>query len=110
MKHLDRLYKVTKVMERDKTGWSERHQAAVRAAKGPEIAILSLLRGWLLYADLHRDRYESKLGTDYVLGPAWGEIGTQLRTLLNGETGRLDCSTLDSIICDSLAAEGYEEG
>lgn len=49
------------------------------------------------------------IGEDYVLGPEWATIGRALLALLNGETGRLDCGTLDGIIRDTLRAEGTED-
>lgn len=48
------------------------------------------------------------IGQDGVLGPAWQEIGEAIRTLLNGEAGRLDCGTLDSILLDAMQANGLD--
>jgi hypothetical protein len=41
-----------------------------------------------------------------VIGDAWEEIGRAILVLLNGETGRLDCGTLDAFIRDTLESEG----
>ena len=69
---------------------------------------MELLSGWLRYADAHRGAYESGIGADYVLGPAWAQIGAGLRALLNGELGRLDGGTLDGLLCSTLTAEEFD--
>lgn len=102
----------------DNTGWQSRHLAALKAAKTlakspafrEEASIVSLIEAWAFYADNHRTRYASSIGSDGVLGPAWAEMGKSLRTLLNGECGRLDCGTLDAFICTTLTEQGFGEG
>lgn len=89
------------------TGWQDRHVRAFNVPHGFEAAIVSLLTGWAIYADAHRARYESKLGDDYVLGVAWAATGRAIHSLLDGETGRLDCGTLSSFIHDTLTSEGF---
>lgn len=74
-----------------------------------ESSIIRLLTAWAEYADAHKERYESGIGDDGVLGPAWQAIGENIRTLLNGDCGRLDCGTLDGFLCDTLQAEGYPQ-
>jgi hypothetical protein len=104
----------------DTTGWKTRHLDAIRGLghwrsgtgeslyiRNQEQAIVSMLRGWLDYARAHRARFESGIGEDGVLGPEWAALGAAIRGLLNGETGRLDCGTLDTILCDTLTAEGF---
>lgn len=88
------------------TGWQDRHMAALRAPVGFEAAIVSMLAGWATYADQHRARYESRVTDDGVMGDEWTGIGRSILALLNGETGRLDCGTLDGFIRDTLASEG----
>lgn len=80
--------------------------AAVRAPRGAEIPIVNLVNAWTDYANRHRARYDSGIGDDGVLGPAWAQIGASIRTLLNGESGQLDCGTIDGFVCDVLTAEG----
>jgi hypothetical protein len=104
MKHADRIERTKGA---NMGGWQERHVSAIRYPQGVEQGMVSLLRGWLDYADAHMARFESRIGEDYILGPAWAQIGSSVRTLLNGELGRLDGGTLDSLICESLEAEGY---
>lgn len=103
----------------DAANWIPRHMAACRGTPGrlahdtgrlmAESAIRSLILAWLQYADTHWAMYDSGIGEDSVLGPAWEAIGRQLRNLLNGECGRFDCITLDGLILDVLASEGYRE-
>jgi hypothetical protein len=88
--------------------WVLRHKKAIELPQGPERPIVRLLEAWLLYAEQHQERYESKIGDDGVLGKAWEAIGVALRGLLNGECGRLDCGTLDSIILDSMKENGID--
>jgi len=72
------------------------------------IAIVSLFSGRLKYADEHKWKYHSGIGEDGLLGDEWAKIGGALRGLLNGETGRFDCGTLDKLIADTLRAEGFD--
>jgi len=109
MKQIDRLMGFKERQPSDGFPvWRTSHKAALILPKGPERGILSLLKGWLLYADQHKERFEGGIGEDYVLGPQWVAIGLALRELLNGELGRLDGGTLDSVILDALNAEGFD--
>lgn len=97
------LFLLPKHAEHDTNGWSRRHMAAVRTPRpGHERAYVDMLRGWLEYSGAHEERFESRIGDDCVLGPSWAKIGAGLRELLNGETGRLDCGTLDALIADAI--------
>lgn len=90
--------------------WRGQHSIAMACPReGHESAMVKMLTGWLEYQSAHAERFESGVGDDYVLGPEWEAIGKALRGLLNGETGRLDCGTLDGVILDGLKAEGFEE-
>lgn len=93
--------------------WRLEHQEAVRLPKrGFEGAIVDTLKSLAEYADAHRDRYESEVGEDGVLGDHFEEIARGLIGLLNGETGRLDCGTLDRAIrqlCRAAKVEGIEQ-
>lgn len=91
-----------------KSGWVERHVAAIYTPYGHEIPVISLLKGWLEYANTHRERYESGIGEDGFLGRHWEAIGFALLALLNGDCGRLDCGTLDGLIRSTLTAEGFD--
>jgi hypothetical protein len=98
----------------NKTGWDVRHNGALGVAlgasmaipKAQETAVAQMLRAWETYAAAHNARFESAIGEDYVLGPAWEQIGLGIRALLNGELGRLDGGTLDRFILDTLKENG----
>ena len=80
----------------------------VAGVHGLERAYVLMLRGWLEYADAHRLTMGSKIGDDHVLGDEWFKIGEALRGLLNGDLGRLDGGTLDTIIADNLNEQGFD--
>lgn len=90
------------------SGWVRRHLEALRFPEGPEVPIVAMLRGWIDYANGHAKRYECGIGEDGVLGDEWEAIGKGLLGLLNGETGRLDCGSLDGLIRRTLTAEGFD--
>lgn len=99
----------------DSNGWKARHTAALRGIPDSrgivgalEMSIVMMLRGWLAYADAHLLAYGSALGADYVLGEAWFATGVAMLTLLNGDLGRLDAGTLDTIIRDNLEEQGWD--
>lgn len=99
----------------DTGGWQGRHLAAllpcvVGMAPLPrpslEASMVAMLDAWAGYADAHRQRFESGIGDDGVLGPEWEKIGHSILRLLNGDCGRLDCGTIGGFIRDTLTAEG----
>jgi hypothetical protein len=98
--------------ENDKigTGWTVRHNQALSGpfANPHERAIVGLLRGWLDYRNACIYAYEAGPGSDGVLGEPWADIGVSIIKLLNGETGRLDCGTIDGAVRRILKAEGFE--
>ena|ERR1700690_2808897 len=95
-------------------GWQDRHDDAViqagqsRIPKPFESSVARMLGDWAQYAADHKARYESLIGEDGVLGPNWEDIGIALRGLLNGETGRLYCGTLDGFIMDTMRENGVD--
>jgi hypothetical protein len=92
--------------------WQDRHDAAIRlphmseTRNNFETAMVEMLKGWSKYAEDHKVRYESPIGDDGVLGAYWESMGDALRGLLNGETGRLDCGTLDGFILNTMRDNG----
>lgn len=107
--NLARLYWLPKSAAHDNTGWSLRHFEAVLTPSCLfERAIVGMLGGWLLYADAHYKAYSTPIGDDGVLGLEWAAIGAGLLGLLNGHLGRLDGGTLDSILRDTLQANGRD--
>ena len=85
-------------------GWEDRHDAAVR--QGAQIP--KMLIAWKSIAGQHQHRFDSLISEDYILGPAWKQIGEGIRTLLNGELGQLDAGTLDGFICETIVENGFE--
>lgn len=93
-------------MSNGSSDWRSRHLAAILSpADNFERSVRDMLYGWQLYALAHRRQYGSSISDDQVLGPHWREIGEGIIGLLNGETGRLDCGTLDAIIRQEMASE-----
>jgi hypothetical protein len=88
--------------------WWTRHCDALRLPARWEHEIVTLARSLASYADAHAARYESPIGSDGVLGRDWERMLKGLRGLLNGETGRLDCGTVDAAILAMYAAAGFE--
>lgn len=93
--------------------WAARHLTAIHnprsAPASSEEAIVKMLRAWIDYAHSHKARFESEIGQDGVLGPAWSDVGKSMLTLLNGDLGRLDGGTLDQIIRDNLTEQGLTD-
>lgn len=87
-----------------------RHDEAMRNPQpGFEHAVVTLYRGLAEYADANQKRYGDKIGDDGVLGEYWHWLGEALIGLLNGETGRLDCGTLERQIRDLIETGGTTE-
>jgi hypothetical protein len=98
--------------------WKARHLTAMASTEitskrlrphHHETALVGMLKSWQTYAMAHQQMFESKIGDDGVLGPAWQEIGEAMRTLLNGELGQLDGGAMDRAILDTLEANGCGE-
>jgi len=111
-KHVDAVTQSTLKAESSGEGWGLNHARAMStkyARSDFELAIGGMVKNLALYADAHAKEYESSLGDDYVLGPEWAAMVRGLIGLLNGETGRLDCGTLDAVLRGMLNREGLEE-
>lgn len=89
--------------------WKLVHLHAIKNPRSLEAPVIHAIQAWLNYADTHQARYESNIGDDGVLGPAWITWGEALRVLLNGDCGRLDCGCLDHVLCENLKEQGWEE-
>lgn len=91
-------------------GWQDRHDAAIREPLGfsMEESIVKMLKAWELYAGVHMARYGSSVGNDGVLGEQWEALGDAIRALLDGETGRLDCGTIDGFILSTMRFHGID--
>ena len=84
-------------------GWKGRH---MRAARVQPVALM--ITALDQYAANHAERFESKIGEDYVLGPAFLDALRGVRTMLNGEIGGLDGGTCDAAICEIFTRAGFE--
>jgi len=98
----------------DSSGWKERHLNAVYEGLSDnskvtlERAMVLMIKGWCLYAEAMKQQLDWNIGDDQVLGDEWFKIGEALRGLLNGDMGRLDGGTLDTIIADNLNEQGFD--
>lgn len=61
------------------------------------------------FGEGHRALYESPIGEDGVLGNYWLGMARALVGMLNGESGRLDCGTVDGSIRDMAREFGFTE-
>ena len=102
--HVDKMYREPKANKQ----WANQHRAAMLSPRGPERGIVSLMRAWLAYADIHQETNGAGIGEDYYTGEYWARIGSELIGMLSCDCGRrLDLGTLDSIIRSALAEEGF---
>ncbi len=67
-----------------------------------------MIKGLADYIDSYPPRYETKVGEDYILGDYVLDIVKGIRGLLNGETGRLDCGTIDRLLLDLVTLAGFD--
>jgi hypothetical protein len=85
-----------------------------RALLSPDSPWAASVIAWCDYADAHQQRYDSLMGQDGVLGPAWIQWGKGLRALLDGELGQLDaglCLDLLTEIATAVdALDAWREG
>lgn len=86
--------------------WKRRHHLALQSTDPHVMALLPMIKGLAEYADAHRQRYDSPIGESGVLREAWAAIAQGLIELLNGETGALDCGTVDHTIREIARAAG----
>lgn len=91
------------------------HKSGMLAGEPLTVAMDCLLK----YAQAYKERYESGLADDHVLGPLWLDSMKGLRGLLNGdgsEAMRLDITTdsksnvaLESVFWTAMAVAGYSD-
>jgi hypothetical protein len=87
-----------------------RHHEALQRPRGIERPIVALREGLLMYATEYAERFEGcELGKDYVIGKSWVEMARGYLGLLNCETGRLDCGTLDGELRRWAVRFGFAE-
>jgi hypothetical protein len=90
--------------------WQGRHTAAWfgGSSNGFARCIRNMISVWCTYAEQHQRRYESPIGEDGVLGAEWARMGKSILGMLNGETGNLDCGTVDGLIRSIAAGHGVD--
>jgi hypothetical protein len=87
--------------------WKTRHDTAWRVPNRTETPIVNMIRA----VDAYITWQEVQYGTpwrDWVLGPGVGDLLEGIRTLLNGDLGRLDGGTLDAMLVDLAIRTGYD--
>jgi hypothetical protein len=94
----------------DKLTVAQSHHQAALAGKNNDFgrALQKMLTGWEEYAAAHAKRYEDQIGTDYVIGPYWAEVGFAIKRLLDGDVGGWDCGSLCANISDAIEAAGMK--
>lgn len=89
--------------------WGARHHACWRRGVGTAGAIANLVTSAAAYADEYARHFEGKIGDDGVLGDEWGRILRGIIGLLDGESGNLDCGTVDSLLREMARSQGYDK-
>lgn len=86
------------------------HNMAVDNPKpGIERAIVGMIKSLEEYARAYRRSWDSPIGEDYVLGAdGFKPMVEGLRVLLNGDSGRLDCGTIDGYLLKLCADNAVE--
>lgn len=85
------------------------HNEAIRRPRMFELAIVRGVQAWDQYACCHKQRYESQICDDAIIGYAWLRWGISLRDLLNGESGRLNCGYMSTYINEMIKYHGGTE-
>lgn len=105
------MFQFLKVKE-DKAGkfnfWKVRHNEALENPMLFERPIIYALDALEQYRARHLQRYGSKVEDDGVLSQGVADIAKGIRTLLNGELGRLGAGTLDGYLVKILIDCGEE--
>ncbi len=104
---LERSYR--KVADRGSNGWGMRHHDAfVVPHTALELGLTQMLRGVARYADAYQKRFDSPVGTDYVLGDEGVlPVLVAIHRLLDGELDRLDGGTLSSLLISLAQNMGF---
>jgi len=90
--------------------WSHKHALACCSPAPCEKPIVGFRDALHDYAEQYAEAYETPIGDDGVLGPAFLRMAKAFVCLLDGETGRLDCGTLWGETDSMLKRHGFEKG
>jgi hypothetical protein len=74
---------------------------------GFEDALAHLVRGLVAYREVYAARYKVEISVDPCLADNWLGIAKGVLGLLDGDTGRLDCPTLDGLIRLTAEQAGF---
>ena len=66
------------------------HYAALQNPQGPELTYICVTKSIASYAEHYRERFDSDVAADGVLGDGIAHILRGAEILLNGDLGRLD--------------------
>ena len=84
--------------------WAYRHNKAVACPTKAEKGILDACSALEAMAGSH-----AAISQDGVLGDCWLKILHGVRGMLNGETGRLDCGTVDGWLVRLALEHGFTD-
>ena len=84
--------------------WASRHNKAVTHPTKAEKGVLDACSALEAMADSH-----AAISQDGVLGDCWLKILHGVRGMLNGETGRLDCGTVDGWLVRLALEHGFTD-
>jgi hypothetical protein len=87
--------------------WERDHNAAVASPVAMEVPLLSLIDGWIKYAERYKGHFGVEINAQPTLCIHWVLLGRTIQACLTGPTGRLDSETLYALIGSKLAAQGF---
>lgn len=83
------------------------NRAFAHPEPGFEDALAHLVRGLIAYRAAYVERYQVEISADPALAESWAETARGILGLLDGDTGRFDCATIDGMIRSTAANAGY---
>jgi len=88
-------------------GFDKRHNDALLHPTPKEKMLLSLVVAWVDYARTYLAEYETLIGKDSFIGPAWENIGKELHSnFLSMDMGRFDGGTLSAFMLNFAQRNG----
>lgn len=89
--------------------WATRHNKAITHPTKTERGVVDACYALEAMAEAHAERYASVIAEDGVLGDCWLKTLHGVRGMLNGETGRLDCGTVDGWLVRLALDHGFAD-
>jgi hypothetical protein len=88
--------------------WQRDHNAALQNPVGIENPLISLIDGWIKYAERWHGLYAKHIESDQNVALQWALLGRGIQAFIRcGPTGRLDSDTLFSLVGEKLSARGF---